>query len=153
MGPLSIFVFNTDVHPWLSVWVGFLLFIGFTICALIISFMLTRDWDIVKWYKNVGFYGGYHLGVEIVKRQDPTMTSELHWYDHIFIFWFAFMIKYFVPCALWFLMMWNLKADFYKIHKEGKGYNNYHTFWQFAGFMYPAIGLSCFFIPICCPPT
>lgn len=44
-------------------------------------------------------------------------------------------------------MMWNFKADIDL--DEYKGYGDYHNLWQIVGFIYPLIGLLCFFIPIC----
>jgi len=44
-------------------------------------------------------------------------------------------------------MMWNFKADINL--DEYKGYGGYHNLWQIVGFIYPLIGLLCFFIPIC----
>jgi len=63
-------------------------------------------------------------------------------------------------------MMWNFAADI-SVHPEGyinpitkedqggkiKGYGGYHVFWQIMGFVFPFIGLLCFFIPICIVTT
>merc|ERR1712072_1403406 len=69
------------------------------------------------------------------------------------IFWWSFSIKYFMPWCLWTLMMWNFKADITMDPKTGRGYGNYHVFWQIMGFVYPFIGLLCFFIPCCIVTT
>lgn len=44
-------------------------------------------------------------------------------------------------------MMWNFKADI-NLDAMGKGYGGYNTLWQIVGFIYPLVGLLCFFIPI-----
>lgn len=75
------------------------------------------------------------------------------WWAGIFIFWWAFTIKYLMPWTLWSLMMWNFKSDITPDVKTGLYYGKYHIFWQFMGFVYPFIGLLCFFIPICCTPA
>lgn len=48
-------------------------------------------------------------------------------------------------------MMWNFKADI--TLSDGKGYGAYHDMWQVVGFIYPLIGLICFFVPICIVST
>jgi len=45
-------------------------------------------------------------------------------------------------------MMWNFKADI-DLDANGKGYGGYNDLWQVVGFIYPLVGLLCFFIPIC----
>lgn len=56
-----------------------------------------------------------------------------------------------MPWALWSLMMWNFKIDI-TFNEDGRGYGDYHAFWQIMGFVYPFIGLLCFFIPVCLTP-
>jgi len=49
-------------------------------------------------------------------------------------------------------MMWNFKADI-DLDENGKGYGGYNDLWQVVGFIYPLVGLLCFFIPICIVST
>jgi len=86
-----------------------------------------------------------------VRRSDECLSEEALWWSPIFITWWAFSIKYFVPFAVWFLMMWNFAQDI-SPNADGNFYGGYHIFWQCMGFVYPLIGLCCFFIPMCCPP-
>lgn len=85
-------------------------------------------------------------------RSDQTMTGNTYWWSNIFIFWWAFSIKYLMPFLLWYLMMWNFAGDVASIKENGRGYSGYNVFWQLMGFLYPLIGLCCFFIPMCSPP-
>lgn len=45
-------------------------------------------------------------------------------------------------------MMWNFKADLTFDITTGRSYGNYHVFWQCMGFVFPAIGLVLFIVPI-----
>jgi len=71
------------------------------------------------------------------------------WWVNPFCFWWSFSIKYFIPWALYLLMMWGLKSDI-TLDAKGKGYGGYHYCWQLLGFLIPLIGLLCFLIPLFC---
>jgi len=75
-------------------------------------------------------------------------TSD-SWWVNPFCFWWSFSIKYFIPWALYLLMMWGLKSDT-TLDAKGNGYGGYHLFWQLMGFVIPLIGLLCFLIPLFC---
>lgn len=109
-----------------------------------------RNKDVGNWYRNVFLYGAYQLAFEVVRRSDEAMQGDSQWWAPYFIAWWGFSIKYFVPFAVWHLMLWNFRDDL--TMKGGKFYGGYHGFWQMAGFVYPIIGLICFFFPVCCPP-
>jgi len=63
--------------------------------------------------------------------------------DKFFEFWWGFSIKFFVPFALWWLLVWSFKTDI------GEAYGGYHIFWQIMGFLYPIGGILAFLLPIC----
>lgn len=63
-------------------------------------------------------------------------------------------------------MMWNFKADINLnvlctswsedlvcLSTISRGYGKYNDLWQIVGFIYPLVGLLCFFIPICIVTT
>jgi hypothetical protein len=151
MGPVTVFVFDEDEGRGSKLF-GVLIFWTITCIAIALSFALKKDKNIVNWYQKVFLYGAYQLAEEVVKRSDETLQGDKQWWSGIFIFWWAFSIKYFMPWCLWALMMWNFKLDITPNPKTGMYYESYHIFWQLMGFVYPFIGLLCFFIPICCTP-
>jgi len=136
-------------------WLGIVLFWGIMcIVTTITFFMKPKDeqkeegmtWA-EDWYKNIFFYGAYELADEIAKRSKTFKTDPNPCWYPIFIFWWAFSIKYFVPWALFSLMMWNFKADL-DFDEFGRSYGSYHPAWQVIGFIYPLIGLIVFIVPI-----
>lgn len=50
------------------------------------------------------------------------MIGETAWWAQPFIFWWGFSIKYFVPFAVWHLMMWNFQQDITPDPETGKFY-------------------------------
>jgi SNF family Na+-dependent transporter len=108
---------------------GVIIFWLIIICAMMFSFLLMKKHDFGHWYRNVFLYGAYQLAMEVVKRSDEAMEIEGQWWAHPFILWWGFSIKYFVPWALWTLMMWNFRIDITPSKDKGKFYGNYHIFW------------------------
>jgi len=43
--------------------------------------------------------------------------------------------------------------DIEEIVYDYRGYGGYHNLWQIVGFIYPLVGLVCFFVPICIVTT
>jgi len=151
MGPVTIWVLGWIKIPMVFGVISFWLIV---LIAVITSFLLTKDKDVGKWYREVFLYGAYQLGHQVVMRSDDCMPSEVvpRWWHGPFIAWWCISIKYFIPWMLWNLMMWNLKLDLSPDKVSGTFYGNYNIFWQIMGFIYPFIGLLCFFLPVCCPP-
>lgn len=151
MGPVTIFLMGNGKLININAAWGVVIFWLIVLVGVAISFLIMRNKDIGNWYRNVFLYGAYQLAKQVVLRSDEAMTGDSQWWASAFILWWGFSIKYFVPFAVWHLMMWNFSQDITP-NAEGKFYNGYHLFWQLAGFVYPIIGLFCFFVPVCCPP-
>jgi hypothetical protein len=147
MGPVTVFCFPRHL-----MWVGGLIFWVVLLLCVLVSFLLKKDLTCEEWTKEVLFYGAYELASMVASRSDENTSKKTKWWTNIFIAWWGFSIKYFIPWCLWTLMMWNFKADM-TMDVNGKGYGGYHVFWQIMGFVYPFIGLLCFFIPICIVTT
>lgn len=91
---------------------------------------------------NVGFSGVRKLSrymVNLSKYQDVNQREK---WEPFFEYWWGFSIKYFVPFALSFLLMFSLDND------TTNRYGGYHMFWQIMGFIFPIVGLLIFFISI-----
>lgn len=133
-------------------WLGVFLFWLIQVVVIILCKCCSGSSNFTQ---EVLFYGAYELAKIVAERSDElniTRTPEQRdkeapWWKGLFIYWWAFSIKYFIPWALLSLMMWNFKADIDL--KNDRGYGGYHDVWQVVGFIYPLIGLLCFFIPIC----
>lgn len=136
-------------------YVGIVIF--WVLNALVIgaTFFMKKG-DAKDWYANVLFYGAHELATLVANRSDELSRADgasqpTPCWKPVFIFWWAFSIKFFIPWALLSLMMWNFKADVNLV--DGRGYGDYHDLWQGVGFIYPLIGLLCFLIPICLVTT
>jgi len=164
MGPVTIFLFAAPVSG-VPMLVGIIIFWVSVIIAVILSFITKgQNTDAGAWYRDVFLYGAYELAKEIANRHSeyrnfkkedgPDASPEKKeeeanpWWFHVFVFWWGFSVKYFIPFALWFLMMWNFKSDVTLNASTGRSYGSYHIFWQCMGFVFPAIGLALFIIPI-----
>lgn len=125
--------------------------------------MRPKGWGCDRWCKEIFFYGAYDLALKVAERHNENTAKQHQWWYNIFIGWWAFSIKYFIPWALFSLMMWNFKADINLqyvydndenriTNADGdaitRGYGAYHDLWQLVGFIYPLIGLICFIVPI-----
>jgi hypothetical protein len=154
--------------PFSMMWLGVVIFWVINLCVIMVTFFL-RKGSAQDWYQNVFFYGAYELANLVANKSDELHTVEdgpsqsTPCWKPIFIFWWAFSIKYFIPWALLSLMMWNFKADINLqevdltetecVKNEDdecilRGYGGYHDMWQIVGFIYPLIGLICFVVPI-----
>lgn len=143
-----------EVDPESSMmWLGVVIFWVIMIIVTLVTLFI-HDGDKKDWYKRVFLYGAFELADIVANKSDELRDRvdrpEPFW-KPIFVFWWAFSIKYFVPWALFSLMMWNFKADI--TFEDGKGYGAYHSMWQVVGFIYPLIGLICFIVPICIVTT
>lgn len=149
-------------------WLGVVLFWAINLVVIMATFLMKKG-DAADWYKNVFFYGAYELADLVANKSDELHNVEdgasqpTPCWKPVFIFWWAFSIKYFIPWALFSLMMWNFKADINLqyvydndenriTNADGdaitRGYGAYHDLWQLVGFIYPLIGLICFIVPI-----
>jgi SNF family Na+-dependent transporter len=144
---------DPDYKPFSMMWLGIVIFWGINLLVVIATFCMKKG-TASDWYKNVLFYGAHELADLVANRSDElrnenSASSNSCW-KPVFVFWWAFSIKYFIPWALLSLMMWNFKADIDLKPKNGvyRGYGGYHDMWQVVGFIYPLVGLICFLVPI-----
>jgi len=150
IGPVTVFVFTPEMTG-IPMWVGIVIFWVMACLAICLSYVTKhKDCTGKDWYENVFLYGAHELANELAVRHDELRQegAAAPWWQTCFIFWWGFSIKYFIPWALWQLMMWNFSADLDVNPSTLRGYGNYHAFWQIMGFIIPAIGLALFIIPI-----
>lgn len=146
--PITVFVFTKNVSS-VPMWVGILLFWALQLVAIALSYLLkSAETNFAKWYSEVFLFGAAELANELAIRHDELRTAKSPWWKHIFIFWWGFSIKYFIPWALFQLMMWNFGGDVDLDKSTGRSYGNYHVFWQVMGFVIPLIGLILFIVPV-----
>lgn len=102
------------------------------IIAWIVSFVIKpAAYSAEQWAKKIFFYGAYDLALKVAQRHNENTNQQHQWWFNIFIGWWAFSIKYFIPWCLWTLMMWNFAADIAVNPKTGTvdGYGGYHLTW------------------------
>lgn len=144
MGIVTIFVLPKQLA-----WIGILLFWIIVFCAVLLSLLLkSAETSLAKWYEEIFLYGAHELAKEIAIRHDELRNGETPWWQATFIFWWSFSVKYFIPWALFTLMMWNFKGDITMDPVTLRSYGNYHPFWQVMGFVYPFVGLLLFIVPV-----
>lgn len=173
MAPVTVFALGAPINvdpliskaegyrPFSMMWLGIVIFWAINLIAILVTYCIKSEKTTAKnWYKKVLFYGAYELADMVANKSDELRNREKNrpepWWKQIFVFWWAFSIKYFIPWALFNLMMWNFKSDIdLKLTKDGvyRGYGKYNDMWQVVGFIYPLIGLLCFVIPVCIVTT
>lgn len=136
-------------------WVGVVIFWVVMLITILITLIMHKG-SKQDWYRRVFLYGAWELADIVANRSDELREEGVNsapqpCWKPVFVAWWAWSIKYFIPWALFSLMMWNFKADI--TLSNGKGYGAYHDMWQVVGFIYPLIGLICFFVPICIVTT
>lgn len=127
-------------------WVGIVIFWAIQVVVLIASFCLS-GLKFKDWYSRCLLYGVRKLSRAMTKLSKTPGQTHRSWWEPIFEFWWGMSIKYFVPFAVWFLMMFSLKAD------TDSAYGGYHNFWQVMGWLYPLGGFIAFIIPVFFPPA
>ena len=118
-------------------WVGLIVFWVWLIIVWIVSFLVS-GLPFREWKSNIMFYGVRKLSRAMTKLSKPKGDSKVRWWEPVFEFWWGFSIKYFVPFALMFLIMFSLNND------VTNRYGKYHMFWQVCGFVFPISGILCF---------
>lgn len=125
MGPVTVFAFDKAY-----LWIGGVIFWVVLLAAVLLSFVIRgANTSCEEWCKEVLFYGAYELAKMVADRSSENLNKENKWWTNLFIGWWGFSIKYFIPWVLWTLMMWNFKADITMDAKTGRGYGGYHYFW------------------------
>lgn len=128
------------------VFVGSIVFIGLPVsyCISGVSFS--------QWYKHIFFCGvrriGYSiskLGREVVVVDGKKTYPQPLWYEPAFVFYWASLVKYVIPGALWFLIMQALLTRSKSVYPSGYG-----AHWMGIGLIIPIVGLLAFFLNICC---
>jgi len=105
---------SADYKPFSAMWLGVVIFWVLNLIAFAVTFVMKKG-TAKDWYKNVFFYGAHELAELVANksdelRQEGNSEAQPCW-KPVFIFWWSFSIKYFIPWALLSLMMWNFKAD------------------------------------------
>lgn len=103
-----------------------------------ISFALSKL-SLSDWFNEVMMCGVKKIGYSMtcLGRRDPTKREM---WEPIFMFYWGFAIKYFVPAVLWFILV----AVFIKDVTSDTLYGGYGMHWQIAGISVPMLGLLSF---------
>lgn len=132
MGPVTIFAMKGTKETGSLQGYGILIFWVLMIIAWIVSYVIKpAAYSAEQWAKKIFFYGAYDLALKVAQRHNENTDQQHQWWFNIFIGWWAFSIKYFIPWCLWTLMMWNFAADIAVNPKTGTvdGYGGYHLTW------------------------
>lgn len=73
-----------------------------------------------------------------------SSEDKVQCWEPLFVFYFCFTIKYFIPCVLWVLLCQNTKNDL------DNPYGGYDKNWQYIGLAVPGLGLLAFIFNLCC---
>ena len=140
LGPISIWGLEGMTY------VGFIIFWAIQLISFIAA-MVVSGLGFSDFFFTIYLYGVRKLSRAMTKLSKEKGSRERKWWEPIFEVWWGFSIKYFVPFALWFLIMFSLKGDL------DKPYGGYHNFWQIMGWAYPVVGFIAFLIPVFFPPS
>ena len=119
-------------------------------CLMLIDWFASYKFSgasFTDWYDLV-FLASIRPLARSMTKLSKEKEDEFPLWEDVFEFWWGFSIKYFVPWAIWWLLMLSLGNDISGSSANGNGYGDYHIFWQIMGFLYPIGGLICFFIPM-----
>lgn len=97
------------------------------------------------WYMNVCMCGVRRIGYSMSKlaRVKDGDSYPMLWWEPGFVLYFALCIKYIIPFALWFVLLFSIQKDFYE------PYGDYARGWQLAGVACFVVGLIIFFFFTC----
>jgi hypothetical protein len=135
-GILTFFALPADI-----IYIGPALNIVFCVLAAIVS-MFISGLGCSGWYKTIFMGGVRKLGRVLTKLSKEVGNDKQEWWENPFEFYWGFMIKYWCPFAIFQLFMFSFKKDI------SEPYGGYHPFWQWMGYVYPAIGFLAFIIPV-----
>jgi len=96
-----------------------------------------------EWYRKVFLYGASDLAISMSNLSHEP--DDRPWWVTPFEFWWSFSMKYFFSWAVTTLLMRYFRNDL-PYGEVKQFYGGYHGFWQWMGFLYPLVGLVCFFI-------
>lgn len=141
----AVGIWTSQGLVYMLAFVGQILFVG-----LPISYCLCGQ-PFTEWYKNVMMCGVRRIGYSISKLgREPVEVNgvktypEMKWYEPFFVFYWSVLIKYLIPCALWFIMMQAMKSDAADIYPKGYG-----AHWMYIGLVIPLLGIVTFLINLC----
>ena len=135
-GILTFFVLEGEM-----VYIGPLLNVVLCVLAAIVS-MAMSGLGCSGWYKTIFMGGVRKLGRVLTKLSKEVGNDKQEWWENPFEFYWGFMIKYWCPFAIFQLFMFSFKKDVLE------PYGGYHPFWQWMGYVYPAVGFLAFIIPV-----
>merc|ERR1712167_238735 len=98
--------------------------------------------DFKRWTAEIAFCGVRRIAYSMSK-MGRTQKDQVQWWEPGFVVYWCFVIKYFIPCVLWFLLVGNTKDDI------DKTYGGYASYWQAIGMIVPILGLLSFLLNIC----
>ena len=125
---------------------GIVIFWAIQICGFIAAW-LASGMKLGEFFFGIYLYGVRKLARAMTKLSKEAGSTRREFWEPIFEVWWGFSIKYFVPFALYFLIMFSLKGDL------DNPYGGYHPFWQIMGWLYPIVGFVAFIIPVFFPPS
>jgi len=143
-GVIAIFAFPKE-YIWVTIVISWVYFV----IIWIISFA-TSGCSFGVWYNKIFMSGVARLSRGMSKLSVPAGTNDSNVPKWVYVFeaWWGFSIKYFIPWAIWWLLLVLLREDLPTAENNGVGYGGYHAFWQWMGLVYPLVGLACFIIPL-----
>lgn len=110
-----------------SSWVSMPVFWAIQIIVWLVSW-LTSKLRFCDWYDFV-FLSGVRALARSMSKLSKKSEDVFPWWEDVFEFWWGFSIKYFIPWAIWWLLMLQLQQDVTADSETGNGYGNYHIFW------------------------
>jgi SNF family Na+-dependent transporter len=126
---------------------GMLAFLGCLSCFVLPISFLYSELRVMEWYTEIVMCGVRRIGYSMSKLGRDNYGEEKgkeKWYEQYFVFYWCVTIKYLIPAALWFILLYVIKKDL------TKPYGNYKLYWQLIGLMVPLIGLLAFLVNLCC---
>lgn len=116
------------------------LILGIFLGCLLPSFLISKL-PFKQWWAQIALCGVRRIGYSMSKlsRKEP---NTIQWWESIFVFYWAVLIKYYIPCVLWFLIWNNIITDL------GRPYGGHAAHWQALGLLVPLLGLFAFLFNI-----
>jgi len=126
---------------------GMLAFLGCLCCFVLPISFLQCEAPVMDWYSSVVMCGVRRIGYSMSKlgrdNYGPDKGNE-KWYEQYFVFYWCITIKYLIPAALWFILLYVIKKDIKEL------YGGYKLYWQIIGLIVPITGLVAFLVNLCC---
>ena len=105
----SNLLFNTIFVSLDRIWLGVIItpfiFLAVSTASLYISKLPFK-----QWYAQIFMCGVRKIGYSFAKLSRAQERVPSYW-EPYFVFYFGFLVKFFIPWALWFLLIGVFKAD------------------------------------------